>query len=181
MQSNNSIGPSEIHHFLGKLSLELDPDLQCISPIVRAGLDLWSQACGARALPARADFDPLTLPPGLLPHILLIDVEHHPRLRFRWRLLGTHITGALGRDSTGCYFDELYEPKIYGAICTGLHWALNNRRPVRSFGNTLVDGPAKVDTESIDMPLSSDGDTIDMIMTVSTYNFNLIQRITGAL
>jgi hypothetical protein len=66
--------------------------------------DYWDMIRGARAMPARRDMDPLDIP-GLLPHIVLLDVERDP-LRFRVRLYGTACTAIRGRDLTGHYLDE---------------------------------------------------------------------------
>jgi len=52
-------------------------------------------------MPSRRDVDPLAIPGYLLAHLELIDVFHHPELRFRWRLIGTHVTTAVGRDQRG--------------------------------------------------------------------------------
>ena len=57
-------------------------------------------------MPSRAEIEPTEIP-TLLPYLALIDVELNPR-RFRWRLVGTHITGAMGYDYTRFYFDEKY-------------------------------------------------------------------------
>ncbi|SLN45561.1 PAS domain-containing protein [Oceanibacterium hippocampi] len=81
----------------------LDPDLQIANPILALGLDAWRSLCGARPMPAPKDIDPLMLPRAILPHVLLLDIEQGPPARFRWRLIGTHITQTLGRDCSGCY------------------------------------------------------------------------------
>lgn len=48
----------------------------------------WEERRNGRTAPRRADLDPLDLPPSLLPHVLLIEVERDP-LDFRYRLAGT--------------------------------------------------------------------------------------------
>lgn len=155
---------------LEKISFDLDPDLRCESPVIKAALAAWMEAKGERAMPSRQDIDPVRLPSMLLPHILLIDVEHEPRLRFRWRLIGTHITNTLGRDSTGKYWDELYDDKVLAAITTGPNWVLQQRRPVRSTGKAPVSNKEFLHWEGVEMPLSSDGKTIDVIMAASDYS-----------
>ena len=57
---------------------------------------LWDGKRQGRGIPARADFDPLEIPPHILPGILLIDVAHDP-LHFRYRLVGTRDVGQIGR------------------------------------------------------------------------------------
>jgi hypothetical protein len=67
--------------------LDLDPDAPDFG-FFRPLLQYWTDRRGVRVAPARADLDPLELPPALLPHMLLIDVEHDP-VDFRYRLAGT--------------------------------------------------------------------------------------------
>lgn len=67
--------------------VELDrtaPDFGFFRPL----LDYWEARRDDRAAPRRSDIDPLDLPPSLLPHVLLIDVQRDP-LDFRYRLAGT--------------------------------------------------------------------------------------------
>lgn len=67
--------------------LELDPDAPDFR-FFRPLFQYWSDRRGSRVAAARADLDPLELPPALLPHVLLIDVEYEP-VDFRYRLAGT--------------------------------------------------------------------------------------------
>ena len=140
------------------------------APAIVAAFDAWNTARGAREMQSRRDLDPLTMPRPLLPHILLVDVEHVPRLRFRWRLIGTHITQRLGRDSTRLYWDELYDPAVYKAMCSTVNWVLKERKPVRFLGFAPLDEKTHLSSENIDMPLSTNGSEIDMIMVASVYS-----------
>ncbi|MBT4041864.1 MAG: PAS domain-containing protein [Rhodospirillaceae bacterium] len=162
----NPIWPSQI---VDELKFELDRDLNCEDPMIVAALDVWDQARGNRDMPSRKDLDPLTMPPSLLQHVLLVDVEHQPQLRFRWRLIGTHITTRLGRDSTGRYWDELYSPAVYEAMSLSVHWVIRERRPLRSLGFAPVEERKHLASESVDLPLSEDGKEITMIMIASVY------------
>ena len=69
-----------------------DHDESVTDPILIQGREWWESARGGRAMPGRKNFDPVEAPPEMLPHILLADVVWTPRLRFRYRLIGTHIT-----------------------------------------------------------------------------------------
>lgn len=64
----------------------------------------WLKKRGDRDMPGRADIHPDEIV-GLLPGIVLIDVEHNP-VRFKFRLVGTDAVLALGQDITGRYLDE---------------------------------------------------------------------------
>lgn len=113
-------------------------------------------------MPSRADIDPVDIP-ALLPHIILVDVIGAPPV-FRYRLIGTAITKIANRDATGRVLDE----SLYGA---------NTERVLRTYRETVADKSPKavreivqfvdkdwIKTEVILMPLSSDGETIDMII-----------------
>jgi hypothetical protein len=155
--------------FLPELRFELDPELKCGSPVLVDLLRIWNDARGRREMPSRRDLDPVRLPKHLLPHILLIDIERSPELRFRWRLIGTHVTSVVGRDSTGRYWDELYDNTTMAAISTGPSWVLRHRRPVRSIGVAPVKDKDFIRSENLDLPLSSNGTDIDMILVGSVY------------
>lgn len=86
--------------FLDSIDLDLDPDLRIKDPVVAEAHSAWNRLRGDRAMPAPSDLDVLDLPRPLLPHLLLLDGEHEPVLRFRWRPIGTHTAAALGRDGT---------------------------------------------------------------------------------
>jgi len=162
-------GPERKSELYRVLAFEHDPDLRIEKDVLRDGLAAWEGARGARPMPARADLDPRRLPRRLLPHVLLVDVEHRPVLRFRWRLIGTHVTTAVGRDSTGRYLDDLYEPEILAAVTEPMRWTVANRRPLRVLGTGQLVGKDYLHSENLQMPLSSDGEGVDMILLVTVF------------
>ncbi|MGB0552816.1 MAG: PAS domain-containing protein [Alphaproteobacteria bacterium] len=85
---------------------EFDTALGIRSKKTRAVTKYWQSKRKGQEMPSRADNEPTEIP-TLLPYLALIDVELNPR-RLRWRLVGTHITGAMGNDYTRFYFDEKY-------------------------------------------------------------------------
>lgn len=155
--------------FFGTIDYQLDPDLNLRHPLLREGLRIWNDLRGARPMPAPADIDPLKFPARLLPHIALLDIEYRPARRFRWRLIGTYVTKTLGRDSTGRYWDEIYDDHAMNAIATGPTWVIENRRPIRNLGSAHYADKTYLRSESVDMPLSSDGDVIDRLLICMTF------------
>ena len=123
--------------------------------------DYWHDIRGTRAMPARADIDPLELK-GLLGWLLLIDVEWSP-LRFRFRLIGTEIVAIRGMDLTGRYFDEgvfpaqdivlRFNSRVASEPCIGFQSALDTMREARAGC-----------ISRLSLPLSSDGTRVDMII-----------------
>jgi hypothetical protein len=103
----------------------LAPDISD-SPLFQDLFAYWQKKRGERALPLRKDIDPLELQPHL--GSLLI-IECLPELAdFRYRLIGTKVVAAYGRDSTGKTVRELYETtdaeycafllEVYRAVAT---------------------------------------------------------------
>ncbi|MCH2395582.1 PAS domain-containing protein [Oceanibaculum sp.] len=62
--------------------------------------DYWEGKRGNRLMPARTDIDPVEIP-GLLPNLILIDVERGERNRYRFRLYGTEVCANRGADLPG--------------------------------------------------------------------------------
>jgi hypothetical protein len=122
----------------------------------------WLSKLDDRPLPSRADIDPTEIP-HLLRYIVLIDVEHEP-LRLRFRLVGTHITDAVGRDSTGRFFDEVYEGDILTGLLHQYGGTIDAKRPARHFSRAIFAGKDYRHYESAHLPLSEDGDSVNMIL-----------------
>ncbi len=150
--------------------LQYDPDLNFEHPLLKEAHALWQKLRGDRELPSRRDLDPVQIPPAMLPHMQLLDIEPGPPVRYRWRLIGTHITAALGRDSTGKYWDELYVDATLQSFATGAEWIQSNRKPIRCFGKSDFAQKHFQSFEAIEMPLSEDQQDIRTIWIVAIYS-----------
>ncbi|PJK30086.1 PAS domain-containing protein [Minwuia thermotolerans] len=140
----------------------MDAELRCEDPALFQLLDYWNDKRGGREMPARADIDPQELRRHL-GNLILIDIEHEPT-RLRYRLIGTRITGLMGRDSTGKYYDEIYEPELLASIYRSFEWIFANRRPLRTHGEAFYPDRNFYSYETLNLPLSSDGVVIDMVL-----------------
>lgn len=89
----------------GAFSYALDPDLRD-KPRFRDLKDYWERKRGSRAMPGRADIDPLELKVHL-GHLVMVEILPGPQ-RFRFRLVGTKVVEAYGRDSTGKTVEEVF-------------------------------------------------------------------------
>jgi len=126
----------------------------------------WDGKRGGRPYPARGDVDPAEIK-KLLPFVMLVDVLAEGR-HFRFRLIGTDV--ALGVNPTGKLQHEELPEGIYrdhisalfrrGAAGPG---ALYSRS---SYGYTRIEGPRSV--SRLFMPLSPDGQTVDMMLIGQT-------------
>lgn len=132
--------------------------------------DYWHQIRGTRAMPSRADIDPLRLK-GVLGWVLLIDVEWDP-LRFRFRLIGSEITSIRGVDLTGRYLDEVvsssrdvilnFNARVATEPCIGFHSVVDTMRDARVGW-----------VSRLSLPLSSDRRRVDMILGGFEYTRDL--------
>ena len=122
----------------------------------------WSSKLAGRSMPSRADIDPTEIP-ALLPHVLLADVEHDP-FRVRFRLIGTHIVNSVGRDATGRYFEEVYHEGLRDGMIGLYGNVVRSKKPIRYFGETVISDERYREYESVHMPLSDDGRTVNIVL-----------------
>jgi hypothetical protein len=131
------------------------------SATLRKLYDYWEEKRGERQFPARHDLDPLEFR-FALGNIVLVDVEHAP-MRFRFRLVGTEVVKYEGVDPTGKYLDELHLAELRQMLDGAYRDAVAARVPVHNVRERFLDGRMRR-FEVLDLPLSADGDTIDMLM-----------------
>lgn len=127
----------------------------------------WDSKRAGRAMPQRADIEPTEIP-LLLPHIGLVDVESAPP-RMYFRLIGTHITHALGRDNTNKYFDEAYQEPLLGDVTRVYRMVVDLSVPVRHFGKAQFSDKQYREYESVHLPLSQNGAAVSMILVGQEY------------
>ena len=104
---------------------------------------------------------------------MLVEVLEGP-LRYRYRLIGTHVVDASGEDRTGRYFDDVSFFKLNPVVTRQYDAVVANGRPLYSlepFTNLRTGSTYEVDR--LLLPLSSDGKRVDMVMV-------LFQFKTGA-
>lgn len=129
----------------------------------------WDTKRGDRAMPRRADIDPLDFH-GHLPGVLLIDVEgvdSHGVGIYRYRVVGTAEVTLRGHDPTGLLVPE-------GFIGPSLEDVLACYELVRRRRTFLYDPLGYwtpegrwVDEHTLFLPLSKDGETVTQILVYS--------------
>ncbi|WPZ32503.1 PAS domain-containing protein [Thalassobaculum sp. OXR-137] len=139
------------------------------SPELQRLLQLWESRGGALGVPKRDDFSAEELM-GFGGRVVLLDVEPAP-FRLRFRLLGVHVTEAVGRDATGRYLDEVYDTIYWARLCQHFQQVVDGRRPLRMFGHMAHSHKPYVAAESIDMPLIGVEGTVAMIL--QGFNFEI--------
>ena len=152
------------------LWVRVDETLRFGDPSLRELLAFWERKRGTRRMPNRADIDPPFELREHLANLVLIEVHHDP-LRMRYRLIGTEITGAMGRDSTGKWYHDIYPPELLAQITESFAWIVRERRPLRSYGQAFYVDKSMYDYEIVNLPLSSDGETVDMVLGKLIFRF----------
>ena len=132
------------------------------SEVLKKLVDLLRDRHDGGRLPSRQDSDSETLL-SLGGRIALIEVKSNPR-RCRYRLIGTQITAAVGRDSSERYFDTLYGDEYYRWMAAHFEEIILSKTAIRTVGNMAHSEKPHLFVEGIDMPLADDGETVDKIL-----------------
>lgn len=155
------IGPERYDAFAAHLTL--NPH--------RALFDYWRSKFPEKGLPGRQHLDPVEIP-SLLSMLYLVDVVWFGEsLRFRYRLLGTDITGRAGRDMTGRWLDEVFpESATYARIKQVYLDIIETLQPHLGLFNILSPGREHIRANRIVLPLASDGSSVDMLLGMWVYD-----------
>lgn len=133
-------------------------------PEIRRVYQYWLDKRGQRTMPARSDIDALDLGYAL-GNICLVEVIRVPRLRFRFRLDGSNLTELTGFDLTGSYADE-FEPGPYRDFMLEVYRRIVVSKAPLFFRHQEEWQYSGMQMESATLPLSLEGETVDMIMDV---------------
>lgn len=135
------------------------------APRIKDVLDLWEKKRRGRIAPARRDFDPAELK-AVLTCVTLVDVHHDP-LDFRYRLVGSEMVHAYGRDMTGLSVRDLQLRPFRDLILRDLTELIATRQPqYAALHFTNPAGHLRA-YQLLRLPLSSDGERIDMLLLVA--------------
>ena len=137
-------------------------------PALRRLVSYWLAIHPGSHLPGRQHFDPIDVP-WALRNLVLTDVERDP-FRFRVRLMGTAVVAAFGADYTGAYLDASIAnfERSFGHVhrVEAVESALPNYR----FGDpSLVFKLDFAPVERVHLPLATDGERIDMLLSMTIY------------
>ena len=84
--------------------------------------------------------------------------------------IGTQFTERLGRDPTGRYLDELFEGFDGSRFHTALLAVVEKKQPMWRRGPLQWFCTEQYSSvERIHLPLARDGETVDMVLTISVY------------
>lgn len=143
------------------------------SEYTRAFRDHWRSLCGDQPMPPRSALDPLDVI-KLLPHIVLVDVLRDP-LQFRYRLVGTFVTGLAERDATGRFLDrKLYGPNLDAMIWPHLQ-VVESCAPVATLSGVLFAERDWHSVENMFVPFGSKG-VVELVAVCVDVDRNRMQR-----
>lgn len=148
------------------LTVETDgfPDSAAINGI----RTMWETLRQGERLPARRDVGMDQLAPWL-GIVSLVEVHSDPR-RFKWRLIGSEITRRMGRDATGRWFDELYEPGVLEGYERNYSLAVDAKVPMQFRGDLEFVGKEFLQFKAIHLPLASNGVDVDMLLLLLDFS-----------
>ena len=145
-------------------------------PVLGGALAYWRRKRDGRAMPSRRDIDPGEIP-RLLPHLQLIDVAGG---RFRYRLVGTALVDAYGRDYTGQFVDELFDKSRSQFITNAYNSITETRRPGFLRNRCVTTKGVKLIANRLYLPLSDDAQEFHMILGAMTFEFDTLASLAGA-
>lgn len=135
---------------------------------VKQLLEYWRSIRPADLMPGRQLLDPTVIGP-LLPNIWLVDVHRDP-LRFRYRLLGTHIVNRLGRELKGAWMDEAHPDFRQSAgYADYVAVAEEGVAAWRRGPSTFTDDRRWRTIERIILPLAENGRVVDILLGLTVW------------
>ncbi|HEX4304092.1 MAG TPA: PAS domain-containing protein [Rhizomicrobium sp.] len=157
------------------------------NPILEFFRAYWQGKCGGRAMPARADIA-LGDFAKYLAMVSLFDATP-PFADFRFRVIGTRVAQKFNVDDTGRTLRQACveagaSPARTEQVVATFRAACETHRPVRAtIGAGQWHGQYMSDFDALYLPLSDDGTTVNMVLTVIVFNYETFARTgdSGAL
>jgi hypothetical protein len=140
----------------------------------------WDAKRGDRAMPARADIKPSEMKEHLGWVIVLDALPGFAD--FRYRTIGTRVTQYFLADATGKTLTEAFEPYGEGAVkgVIAVHRkTAADKVVVRAYGGAGWLGRSFLDFDALYLPLSDDGETVNMILSAFTFDASKLLQSRG--
>src|SRR5262249_2308629 len=131
-------------------------------PIVGEILSYWQRLSAGRTMPSRGDIKPRDIQRQLR-NIQLIEVVNGGD-RFRCRFLRTQLTQMFGYDFTGLYHDEVFKGERLNSLQIMYREVCATKKPVFARTKFATAKGYDVYTNRLYLPLSDDGENVNMIL-----------------
>lgn len=122
----------------------------------------WDAKRRGRKMPSRADFDPIDMKEWL-PGIILVDVQSNPR-KLIYRLVGSRSVDLRQSDVTGKTVEEGYHGPTLAEVLENYRLVVDEQLLVYDCDGTNSRSGLMRDSETLMLPLSTDGKTVDKVI-----------------
>lgn len=130
----------------------------------------WDSKRGDRAMPARAELRPAEMKQYVRSLVL---VDALPGFTdFRYRTIGTDVTELIFANATGKTVSEAFAPLGQEAVdlaIAGYRKVAEDHVALRAYGSAAWLGLPHMDFDSLHLPLSDDGRSVNMIISAASY------------
>lgn len=157
--------------------MTFDGDCTSALPKINRAVTYWNEKRRDRAMPARRDISPFEIK-DLLSIVQFYDVVDGAA-SYRVRLLGTDVARLFDKDPTGKLFDRSSDSKLVTRMLAVFDQVVAQRKPlIARAEHTAIQKISHSPIESIYLPLSDDGNDINMIFaaTVVLAPYSATQR-----
>ncbi|MBL9033387.1 MAG: PAS domain-containing protein [Rhodospirillaceae bacterium] len=127
----------------------------------------WDEKRAGRLMPRRSDLDPLEFH-RLLPDVGLVDVVPDER-RYVYRLIGTNEAQMRGRDPTGQAVKDAYFGTSVETVYLNYDKVVRDKCPVIDRDPSRTSDDRYICHETIFLPLSEDGENVNMVLFLTVY------------
>jgi hypothetical protein len=134
-------------------------------PILGTTLAYWLRKRDTSSMPRKCDIDPTEIHRKILPNLQIIDVIDDGA-RFRYRLVGTALVEANGKDYTGQYPEELLSEDRAAFVLNIYRTVYKLKGPLFTTNRYHTTKNIDLFTSRIYMPLSDDGVNVHYIFGV---------------
>ena len=143
------------------------PDI--VHPNLRRLYDYWAEKRGDRAMPSRADIDPVEMR-YVIGNVIMVDVIEGPSPQFHIRVHGTNLVERVHFDLTGKLLDEMPLPEFRELTRQSFSMVARTKEPLHARRDLILDGRRRF-YETLILPLSSDGERVDRILCGLFYDY----------
>lgn len=159
-------GGTDISEFLQVFAEDVDSLVEG-HPDLAELLQHWKALCGDRKMPERGDFDPAKVP-RLLADICLVEVIDGGSDYF-YRVAGSRLEELSGQKLQGRRFSEITHAEARESMRATCAASVHSARPVVIKNKLREPGRDHVSIIAIILPMSDDGETVNMILTLTEF------------